>query len=291
MRSCWLLLLASRLLAAGLVNGDFGAAGRAPDGMPDGWYAVPPDAASAGNLSVQQRGALGGGCLVFTDPWPNRSVAAMSWFYPAVPGETYRTTCRVFNDTGDGWLYLQFFSDPIETRDAAHRVWEKHAGSGKAGEWATISIDGVCPPTARYVQLCLYSSIGNVGSCAFDDVTLDGPAGPGEPVAPQPATEKPVDLTYLRNVGDRKQLLFDDAFFESHTGFWWRICPPTKTGEQNVVADRPWETFTLNAWTSLIEDEGRCRLWYECYDKTYTSDLQARYAYAESTDGIPRPAG
>ena len=27
-------------------------------------------------------------------------------------------------------------------------------------------------------------------------------------------------------------------------------------------------------------------MWYEAYDKSYTSDLQARYCYAESSDGI-----
>jgi hypothetical protein len=95
-----------------------------------------------------------------------------------------------------------------------------------------------------------------------------------------------VDYSNLSNVGDRKQLLFDDAFLESHRGFWWRVCPPRRTGERNVVADRSWEDFIINAWCTVMEDAGRYRMWYEAYDNTYTSDLQARYCYAESLDGI-----
>lgn len=90
----------------------------------------------------------------------------------------------------------------------------------------------------------------------------------------------------LLSVGDQKQLLFDDAFFSSHRGFRWRVCPPRKTGERNLVADRPWEDFIINAWCTVMEDEGRYRMWYEAYDRSYTSDFEARYCYAESLDGI-----
>ena len=100
------------------------------------------------------------------------------------------------------------------------------------------------------------------------------------------AQEGAVDREGLLNVGDRKQLLFDAAFFDSHSGWIFRVCPPRKTGEPSLVADRPWESFIINAWHTVMEDGGRYRMWYEAYDKTYTSDFQARYCYAESTDGI-----
>lgn len=87
-------------------------------------------------------------------------------------------------------------------------------------------------------------------------------------------------------VGDQKQLLFDDSFLESHKGFWWRVCPPRKTGEKNLIADKPWESFVINAWVTVMKDKDRYRMWYEAYDKGYKSDYDARYCYAESTDGI-----
>ena len=104
------------------------------------------------------------------------------------------------------------------------------------------------------------------------------------PLYRQEATK--VDDSALYQVSDQKQLLFDDAFLESHKGFWFRVCPPRKTGERNVIADKPWESFVINGWHTVMEDEGRYRMWYEAYDKSYTSDFQARYCHAESNDGI-----
>jgi len=86
----------------------------------------------------------------------------------------------------------------------------------------------------------------------------------------------------LYNVGNQKQLLFDDAFFESHRGFWWRVCPPKKTGERTLVADRPWESHRLDAWPQVMEDGGRYRMWY----MACPSPTKAYFCYAESKDGI-----
>ena len=55
-----------------------------------------------------------------------------------------------------------------------------------------------------------------------------------------------------------------------------------------VRADRPWES-RLNVYSTLLEDEGRYRLYYECfYDDggAERSDYAAMMAYAESADGV-----
>ncbi|HJN16027.1 MAG TPA: hypothetical protein QGH10_11070, partial [Armatimonadota bacterium] len=261
------------------VNGGFELTDVGPDGVPVGWMLdalTPPERVGVDALRVH----AGARAFRITDEQPDKGYAIHSDFYPAVPGETYRTTARVYNGIGDGWLYLEFYADP------RNRVAETHAGCLKEGAWEQIVIEQPCPPEARYVVALLYSSGANVGQSSWDDVTLEGPQGEGEILSRDRNEAPKVDYSYLYDVGDSKQLLFDDAFLESHEGFWWRVCPPRKTGERNVVADRPWEDFIVNAWCTVMEDGGRYRMWYEAYDKSYKSDYDARYCYAESDDGI-----
>jgi len=89
----------------------------------------------------------------------------------------------------------------------------------------------------------------------------------------------------LCNVGSKKQLLIDELFFARKERIALRVHPARKTGERNLVADKPWEDFVIN-WLNVMEDEGRYRMWYECHDHSYKNDQDARYAYAESADGI-----
>lgn len=98
-------------------------------------------------------------------------------------------------------------------------------------------------------------------------------------------------------VGSDKQLFIDSLFFESASGVRLQVNPATKTGEQNVVRDRPWESATLN-WFSVMEDRGgtlstpdqpkaRYRMWYEAYDIEGWPNLDdTSFCYAESADGI-----
>jgi hypothetical protein len=279
-----LCLLASPPLSAApvaLVNGDFEPPGLTSAGLPVGWHCTDPLPSAQTNIQPEAlRVRSGAGALRIWDPHPDVSYPLQSRLYPALPGETYRASAWVYNGSGDGWLYLEFY------RDARTRLSERHAGCGRTGTWEQISLDGTCPPEARYVAVLLYSSVGNVGQSSWDDVALEGPRGDGEALNLDGKGEEPVDYGDLLNVGDRRQLLFDDAFFQSHSGFWWRAIPPTKTGERNVVADKPWEDFIINAWCTVMQDEGKFRMWYEAYDKSHPSDIQARYCYAESADGI-----
>lgn len=264
-----------------LVNGDFETPGLTSRGFPVGWHCPDPLPRDQANIQVETlRVHAGARALRIWDARTDAAYALESRFYPAIPGQKYRAGAWVYNGSGDGWLYIEFY------RDATTRISERHAGCGKVGSWQQIILEDTCPPQARYVAVLLYSSIANVGQSAWDDVALEGPLGPGEVLNLDERSATAVDTSYLLKVGDRKQLLFDDAFFEAHHGFWWRACPPHKTGERNLVADKPWEDFIINAWCTVMEDEGKFRMWYEAYDKSYTSDLQARYCYAESTDGI-----
>lgn len=55
-----------------------------------------------------------------------------------------------------------------------------------------------------------------------------------------------------------------------------------------VEAEHPWES-RINVYSTLFEDEGRFRLYYECYligEREQPDDLKAMLAYAESDDGV-----
>ncbi len=88
------------------------------------------------------------------------------------------------------------------------------------------------------------------------------------------------------NIGRQKQLLIDDLFFEQSDNIRLKLHPAQKTGEHNLVRDRPWESATLN-WFSFLEDDGVYRMWYECYDiDGWPTTNDTSFCYCESTDGI-----
>lgn len=67
------------------------------------------------------------------------------------------------------------------------------------------------------------------------------------------------------NVGNQKQLFIDDLFFESAENVTLRVQAATKTGERVLESDKPWGNATLN-WFSIMNDNDKYRMWYECYD-------------------------
>lgn len=88
------------------------------------------------------------------------------------------------------------------------------------------------------------------------------------------------------DVGDGKQLFMDGLFFESSYGVALHVNAAHKTGERNLVSDRPWEDATLN-WFSVMDDDGSYRMWYECYDvEGWPTTDDTSFCYAESVDGI-----
>ncbi len=87
-------------------------------------------------------------------------------------------------------------------------------------------------------------------------------------------------------VGGKTQLLIDTFFFESSNNITLHCHPATKTGERTIETDRSWEDATLN-WFTLLDDEGKYRMWYEAYDvEGWPSTDDTSFCYAESTDGI-----
>ncbi len=57
---------------------------------------------------------------------------------------------------------------------------------------------------------------------------------------------------------------------------------PPATSEIVIRPDRAWESLMISFYTSVIEEQGKLRLWYICRDR----DNQPNLAYAESTDGV-----
>src|ERR1043166_6800674 len=49
-----------------------------------------------------------------------------------------------------------------------------------------------------------------------------------------------------------------------------------------LSADRPWEARMISFYTTLIDEDGKLRLWYICRD----AENHPNVAYAESRDGI-----
>jgi len=97
-----------------------------------------------------------------------------------------------------------------------------------------------------------------------------------------------VDYSYLRNVGSKKQLFIDNKLIEKSENVTLKINPPQKTGDKCIVPTKEWEEWMIGGYISVMEDNGRYRMWYEAYDLTTKGDDRdiTRLCYAESNDGI-----
>lgn len=96
--------------------------------------------------------------------------------------------------------------------------------------------------------------------------------------------QRPVCL----EVGDRRQLLFDDYFValgarpdQLPHGIAWANAPVEKHPEPLFAGQPPWETST--AWASVLRDGGRFRMWY---NSGHDGVRGLRVSYAESEDGV-----
>ncbi|MFH1928803.1 MAG: hypothetical protein ABIK79_11630 [Chloroflexota bacterium] len=106
------------------------------------------------------------------------------------------------------------------------------------------------------------------------------------------------------NIGNRKRVFIDWDLIEP--GYGVACCGEKATswempyGVQIAVhapriyprplvwPENPWES-RINVYSTLFEDEGRYRLYYECYyldEKDRVTDFGAMMAYAESIDGV-----
>ncbi|MEZ5386688.1 MAG: hypothetical protein R3F13_14345 [Prosthecobacter sp.] len=78
-----------------------------------------------------------------------------------------------------------------------------------------------------------------------------------------------------------RHLFLDPAFLQQSGNVALHVNPPVK---QEIVIrhDKPWEQLMISFYLSVMEDEGKLRMWYICRDKKN----QPNVAYAESTDGV-----
>ncbi len=89
-----------------------------------------------------------------------------------------------------------------------------------------------------------------------------------------------------RPIGSQRILFVDEAFIEEKSEVALKLHPPRKTGERLITSEHPWESATLN-WFSVLQDGGKFRMWYECYDvEGWPTADDTSFCYAESADGI-----
>jgi len=90
------------------------------------------------------------------------------------------------------------------------------------------------------------------------------------------------------DVGSRKQIFIDKRFITSENGVKLTVNPPVKM-ESTIVPEKPWELGWVHGWGTVLEDQGKYKMWYPVLpplgrvDQTGDSSL---LCYAESEDGI-----
>ena len=78
-----------------------------------------------------------------------------------------------------------------------------------------------------------------------------------------------------------RHLFLDPAFVTASAGTTLTVNPPQRS-EIVIRRDRPWESFMITFYLSVIDDGGKLRMWYNTRESTKIVHL----AYAESIDGV-----
>ncbi|MGH9343468.1 MAG: hypothetical protein ACRD19_06890, partial [Terriglobia bacterium] len=93
---------------------------------------------------------------------------------------------------------------------------------------------------------------------------------------PQSRITGPLELKSAR------QLFIDDLFIAEGRGVRLVVNHPSPTGERCLIADKPWESFAILAYNSIMQDAGVLKLWYD----TIANDGSRWCCYATSQDGL-----
>ena len=92
----------------------------------------------------------------------------------------------------------------------------------------------------------------------------------------------------LRLKSGLKQLFIDERFFAKRQGIELRVNPPVKAGRV-LTPEMPWEKRVLGLYTTVLEDNGIYRMWYDAYvglvEEQYRSAPRSLCS-ATSKDGI-----
>ena len=105
-------------------------------------------------------------------------------------------------------------------------------------------------------------------------------------MAPSACTSPP-EVREPLDVGSRRQLLLDDAWFDHSDNVELSLQRPTPA-ETVIQCDRPWEGKSLH-YTTVVDDGGTFRMWYRVAlgdPRVDSGDDTVLTCYAESRDGI-----
>ncbi len=89
----------------------------------------------------------------------------------------------------------------------------------------------------------------------------------------------------ILDVGNHKQLFIDNRFFSQQYGIKLTTNPPIKK-EMVLTHEKPWEERYLALYSTIIEDNGIYKLWYDAFPMDGSDGLASSTCYATSTDGI-----
>lgn len=90
------------------------------------------------------------------------------------------------------------------------------------------------------------------------------------------------------DIGDRRQVFLDGLFFAASNNVRLVVHPPRKTGERNLVPNRPWERGGLGPYSCVLKDGELYKMWYHAMDTElwHTGPTNGAICYATSTDGV-----
>lgn len=92
-----------------------------------------------------------------------------------------------------------------------------------------------------------------------------------------------VEPNDIIDIGNRKQLFIDDRFFARRHGMTLRVNPPTKA-ERVLHRETPWECSNIGLYSTVIEDQGVYKLWYDAIASD--APTPCNLCYATSADGV-----
>jgi hypothetical protein len=92
------------------------------------------------------------------------------------------------------------------------------------------------------------------------------------------------------DIGSERQLFIDEHFIAEKTNVTLTVNPPRKTGERNIVAEHPWESFRVGAWNTVMQDGDTYKLWYDAASSSdpdsFRKGMGRFVCHAASRDGI-----
>ena len=205
--------------------------------------------------------------LCLNDGSSSDGIALRSGYFKATPGTTYAANGFIYNNSGAGWLCLEFW-DASGTRIDM----EPYVSNG-TGTWHNASASSEAPANTVAVTALLYTSVSNTGQSYFDDISIDGLTS--------------LEYVFSTDITSKKQFFADDYIIESMNGLTRTVNEGTKYGSVLLEPLKDWEGTATNA-TVLVNtvfydnDISKYRMWYTT---SYKPTEECYLCYAESSNG------